>query len=101
MTKAKNPQRLSLAESVKRFENFDNEQTRTATAAEVLEFRQRINSKHLENQIIRSVAEARYFGLSWQTIGAILNLPAEFAEQKFNSDIKIFDGAFGFSPSIQ
>ena len=101
MTEAKNPQKLSLAGSVKRFENFDNEPARTATADEVFKFRQRINSKYLENQIIRSVAEARYFGLSWQTIGAILNLPADFAEQKFDNEIKIFDGAFGSSPSIQ
>ena len=101
MAEAKNPQKLSLAESVKRFENFDHEHARTATADEVFEFRQRINSEYLENQIIRSVAESRYFGLSWQTIGEVLNLPADFVEQKFNNDIKIFDGTFGSSPSIQ
>ena len=97
MTKAENPQKLSLAEYVERFENFDQENTRTATTDEVLEFRRKFNDNILERQILRAVAEARYFGLSWQDVGSKFNLSAELAEQKFQHDIKIFDGTFGSS----
>lgn len=100
MTEAKNPQKLSLAEYVERFETFDLEDSRTATPDEVLKFRQKVNSGYLERQILKAVAEARYFGLSWQTIGDTLNLSADLAEQKFQHDIKIFDGTFGSSPNL-
>ena len=99
MAEAKKPQKLSLDEYVDRFENFDLEKTRTATPDEVLEFRQNVNSEYLERQILKAVAEARYFGLSWQKIGDTLNLSADLAQQKFQYAIKIFDGAFGSSPS--
>ena len=99
MAEAKKPQKLSIDEYVDRFENFDLEKTRTATPDEVLEFRQNVNSEYLERQILKAVAEVRYFGLSWQKIGDTLNLSADLAKQKFQYDIKIFDGTFGSSPS--
>lgn len=60
---------------------FDPSKWRESSPEEVLAFREKINSRILKEQITKSVTEARYFNLSWESIGEVLGMSAEAAEQ--------------------
>lgn len=65
-------------------ENLDPSKWRESSPEEVLAFREKINSGILQEQITKSVAEARYFKLSWESIGEVLGMSAEAAKENYS-----------------